>query len=377
MRCPECGSSLARNASHCGECGVLIQQVKRRTGNVEICPICQRASPAGSTFCKSCCLPLPPLLKGQYQIEAHIATGGFAAVYQATNLNENRSVAIKRLLPTSDRFEKRVELFEREAETLNALQHLRIVPKYYEYFVENGSYHIALEYIKGKTLHDKVVHDGQPLQYNNVIEWAIQICEVLNYLHLSNPPIIHRDLKAENLILSGSRLVMVDFGGVREVDPLATGERDTGLGTSGYAAPEQRQGKSEPRSDLFSLAATMFYLLTHTPPKGSESPPVRSLNHAIPQWLEEIIRINLSEDPDDRYTSAAEMKEDLENRQVTKELMCLNPKCGHNNQYGIPYCEKCGAPLVSSAVTCPNPTCQNYMPITAQYCIQCGQLLKQ
>src|SRR5213079_1182678 len=170
-----------------------------------------------------------------------------------------------------------------------------------------------------------------------VVDWAKQVCEVLAHMHTQSPPLIHRDLKPDNIMLLEDQrsIKMIDFGTARDLGRTVK-ERMAGktrVYTEGYAPPEQIVGKPEARSDLFALAATLYHLATGKAPEGFYTAKELEQQLADPssplpasyRWFYELIKINLNEDVNDRYFSAKEFKADLERQRVTKEISC--PKC--------------------------------------------------
>ena len=173
-----------------------------------------------------------------------------------------------------------------------------------------------MDYIEGNTLEKALKHMGaQPQEY--VIEWGIQLCEVLEYLHTRKTPIIYRDLKPGNIMLRpNGTITLIDFGIAREYKEAKAGDTSY-LGTRGYAAPEQfgGMGQTDARTDIFCLGATLYHLVTgHNP---SEPPyefyPIRYWNQQLSPGLEYIISKCVQSNPDDRYNSCAEVMYDLQN----------------------------------------------------------------
>jgi serine/threonine protein kinase len=225
---------------------------------------------------------------------------------------------------------------------------------------------------------------NRPFPLDMVIEWGKQICDVLQHMHSLNPPVVHRDVKPDNIMLLADQktIKLIDFGTARDVGrSLKTRlSSKTRVYTEGYAPPEQIIGKPEARSDLFALAGTLYHLATGKPPEGFYT--ARELadqlgagNGAInreKRWFFELIKINLAEDANDRYFSAHELKADLEKRTVTVEQPCK--ACGAINKVRDPYCVRCSQPLTE--VTPPCNHCGKTNRMGSRFCIHCGNRLR-
>ena len=257
------------------------------------------------------------LLQERYEIIRVIAIGGMSIVYQARDLrfsNVTKLCAIKEMVnnaPDPHLRELAVKNFEREANILATLSHPAI-PKIFDYFSEANRSYLVMEFIEGQDLETVLNQNLDFLSERRVIEWAIQICDVLDYLHSYNPPIIYRDIKPSNVMLDKhERIMLVDFG-IAKV--FQTGQKGTMIGTEGYSPPEQYRGAAEPRGDLYALGATMHHLLTKRdprlePPFSFHERPIRSFNPQVSTGLEAIIMRALEYDVDKRFASAKEMKQ--------------------------------------------------------------------
>jgi predicted Ser/Thr protein kinase len=394
--CPACKSPLLPGAIACMDCGFLLQA---ETGpadtegapNLCINPACGVANPPGEKNCVRCSNPLPTakgtMLSGRYRIEKLLAMGGFGAVYLATDVKaKNREVAIKDMIcADKQEFAIRLNFFRREAEILKSLEALPVVPRVYDLTEEGESAHLVLEFIRGQDLLKLMeAKNNKPFPLEQVVDWGKSICDVLTHMHSQSPPLVHRDLKPDNIMLleDGRTIKMIDFGTARD---LGRTQKDrqaakTRVYTEGYAPPEQIVGKPEPRSDLFALAGTLYHLVTGKAPEGFYT--ARDLEEqlsgssgSIPadqRWFYELIKINLSEDAKDRYFSAREIKADLERRRVTKEVTC--GKCQQVNKVREPYCARCAEPLTDPAPPCHN--CGKVSRMGSRYCIHCGSLLR-
>lgn len=261
-------------------------------------------------------LPAGVMLQGRYQIIKVIGLGGMGAVYQARDTHfkgANRLCALKEMIVTTGELEKyrlATQIFEREASILATLSHPSI-PKIYDYFANENRNYLVLEYIQGMDLEHVLRATHVPLPAERVIEWAIQICEVLAYLHQHEPPIVFRDLKPSNIMVrANDRIVLVDFGIARIVN---IGRKGTMIGTEGYSPPEQYRGVASPQGDIYALGATLHHLLTrrdprlHPPFTFTEEPPAR-INTSVSRELEAVILKALEYEPMKRYTTSEDMK---------------------------------------------------------------------
>jgi outer membrane protein assembly factor BamB/tRNA A-37 threonylcarbamoyl transferase component Bud32 len=263
------------------------------------------------------------VLQGRYEIEQVLGVGGMSTVYRARDLrfvNVIRYCAIKEMPDTSPDVKTgqlRMANFEREASLLATLSHPGIV-RIYDYFAENGRAYLVLEYIEGKDLEELLDQTAGPMRESDVLNWAIQICQVLSYLHRHKPqPIVFRDMKPSNIMVTGEKVTLVDFG-IAKV--FQSDKKGTMIGTEGYSPPEQYRGLAEPRGDIYALGATMHHLLTNSDPRNEtpftfhERPP-RQLNNRVSPWMESIIMRALEYEIDRRWATADEMLAALEEGQ--------------------------------------------------------------
>lgn len=260
------------------------------------------------------------LLQGRYRILGVLGAGGMSTVYKAQDLHfpkVERVCAIKEMTNTATDPNVRamvVRNFEREASILATLSHPAI-PQVYDYFTEGDHSYLVQEFIRGKDLEALLAETEGFLPEAQVVNWAIQICDVLIYLHNHKPnPIIFRDLKPSNIMLDDQgRVRLVDFG-IAKV--FQSGEKGTMIGTEGYSPPEQYRGIAEPRGDLYALAATMHHLLSKQdprlePPFSFQERPIHKTNPLVSNELQELINRALEYDINRRFGSAEEMKRAL------------------------------------------------------------------
>lgn len=247
------------------------------------------------------------------------------SVYLAEDHNlANRSVAVKEMIEMfadESTRQKAIEDFKREAELLARLDHPSI-PTIYQYFFDQGRgrYYLVMKYIDGGDLARRQRESNGRVSELTVTRWAIEACDVLDYIHNQKPPIIYRDLKPANLMLDSrtNRLMLVDFGIARFVSPSQKGV--TAIGTMGYAPPELFAGNVEVRSDIYGLGATMFHLLTGVDPQENpllifdfvKNQRPRKINPAISAQMDELIARAVEHQPENRFPSAKAFGAELE-----------------------------------------------------------------
>src|SRR3989475_1721871 len=261
---------------------------------------------------------------GRYKIEKPVAAGGMGAVYRAIDTRFNRPCAVKEMLDEFQNDSERtqaVEWFGREATLLLDLNH-PCVPRVRDFFVEGGKHYLVMDFIEGRTLGDVLEKEGNVLGVNGARgvseararSWGQQICSVLGYLHRQSPPIIFRDLKPSNIMVTErDEIKLIDFGIVRTFQ---SQRQSTIIMTIGYAPPEQLHGMPEPRSDIYALGATLHRVLTHhdaanNKPSIFSFPPMRALRPDISPAFEQVVIKTLSPALEQRWASAAEMERAL------------------------------------------------------------------
>jgi serine/threonine protein kinase len=272
-------------------------------------------------------MPAPDtVLQGRYRIVRQLGRGGMGAVYEAVDERLSRTVALKETLAETDDLKR---AFEREARLLANLRH-PVLPKVIDHFTEESGQFLVMEFIPGSDLGELLERRSRPFSPDEVLRWADDLLDALDHLHTNDPPIVHRDIKPSNLKLTAKgKIILLDFGLAKGFAGQMT-RTSSGMSVVGYtlhyAALEQIQGeRTGPRSDLYSLAATLYQLLTgHIPVDALKRaadllndmedplPSIRSLNPDVPDRFASILMEALSLKPSLRPASAAEMRAALQ-----------------------------------------------------------------
>ncbi|MCD4785543.1 MAG: protein kinase [Candidatus Eremiobacteraeota bacterium] len=333
MKCPVCGTDNKDTATFCFSCGYALLQgsnvfrasrnptVPTESSTVNQSPPEQSSQassppPAGASSQDSSHLSPKTIHKGRYQINRKLGQGGMGEVYLANDTVMHSKVVVKEMksknASTNDRiyFEKR---FEEEARLLFRLKHNNL-PRVTDLFKEGESYFLVMEYIEGENLEDVAGKrpDGR-ITVDECIEWMGTALEILKYLHGQKPPVVHRDIKPSNIMLTETGdIFIVDFGIARTV-----GTRTyTLVGTPGFISPEHMTGKLCLSSDIYSLGATLHFLLTGDNPQNRDPfdfPPLSKYRDDIPEGLQDIFDKMIAMKRDDRYRRVEDVLTDLAN----------------------------------------------------------------
>ncbi len=266
-------------------------------------------------------LPKGAILQSRYEIHKVLGVGGMGAVYLAQDLRFTgvvRMCAVKEMISSTPDPQVRrlaVQSYELEANLLAQLNHQGI-PEIYDFFTEGVRSYLVMEYVEGENLEDILEKNEGMLKVETVLDWAIQVSDVLVYLHSQNPPIVFRDIKPANVMRrkQNKKIALIDFGIAKAFE---SGQKGTMIGTEGYSPPEQYKGIADPRGDIYALGATLHHLLTKRdprlePPFTFHEEPVRLLNPAVSEPANAVIMKALEYDPEKRYPSAQSFKDSLE-----------------------------------------------------------------
>jgi serine/threonine-protein kinase len=322
------------------------------------------------------------VLNSRYEIVRRIGGGGMGAVYLAKDRNLGDAPrAVKEMVeahldPTQH--EKAIGDFKRESLLLTSLEHPSI-PTIYDYFYDEtlGRFYLVMKFISGGDLASRLrTAPGGRIDEKTVADWGLQAADVLEYLHSRPKPIIYRDLKPANLMIDGNtgRVMLIDFGIARWVKQEEKGV--TAVGTMGYAPPELFGGRVEPRSDVYSLGATLFHLLTGADPQDNpllifdfqKNSRPRQIAPSISSEMEQILMRSVEYKPEDRFTSAGAMRdalalhlERLTAGQVTYGAAATQIG-GETVQVQTVYCGFCGGRIAADDIFCAH--CGARQPMT-------------
>ncbi len=352
-------------------------------------------------------LPIGTVLDGKFKIVQVLGEGGMGTVYKVELVGRPGYYrAVKELLinlnTSAEERRSAIERFDKEIDLLFSLKHPHI-PSFLLSFQERGNYYFVMEFVPGQSLDKMLEKNKGPLNEEDVIKWMMQVCEALSYIHSFNPPIILRDLKPGNVMVTPSGDVqLIDFGIARRFDPNKRTNTEN-LGTISYASPEhlgsltspgQRRSPQNPgklvqtdaRSDIYSLGATMFHLLTNYEPDPIQTPATGSIRAKNPRLrtvrvgntvvcpVEQVIIKAMQQNPDQRFQNAEAMRTALQhclpnyappstvqipavtsaNATIlvpTNGLIC--PRCGFQNRPGAKFCKRDGQPLTQGATAVP------------------------
>jgi serine/threonine protein kinase, bacterial len=278
-------------------------------------------NPQGNLFCVHCGEPIKvDRTVRHYQVLRTLGQGGMGTTTLAWDREKAKAqkpgsspaaslVVLKEMNADMAQIAKAQELFEREAKTLKALHHQGI-PQFFDFFVEGGKKYLVMEMLHGEDLEKRIYSRG-PVTPQQAIEWMIQTCDVLNYIHTQKPPIVHRDIKPANLLVRhrDNTIAVLDFGAVKEIGT----PPGTRIGVEGYTAPEQDRGQPLPQSDLYAIGPTLIFLLTAQSPQKFYGKLARGYGFKLeniptidPKLRETILRTTATK-PGDRFQTAKQL----------------------------------------------------------------------
>ncbi|MBC8075289.1 MAG: protein kinase [Chloroflexales bacterium] len=297
MRCPNCSTNVAENIAFCPECGMRLVAGQPFSGP----PAVAQA-----------------VLQDRYVITHKLGQGGMGAVYRAADRRLSTvNWAVKEMsdeaLTNPAERQQAKETFRHEAELLARLAHPNL-PRVTDHFEESGKNYLVMEYVPGETMAAYIGRTGLPQPPERVFNWARQLCDVLEYLHTQKPPVIFRDLKPANIMITpqGS-LKLIDFGIARIFKPGQA--KDTqAFGTIGYSAPEQYgRGQTDARSDVYSLGVLLHQLLTGYDPTATpfRLPPASRVNPQLNEATSAALACATETDPDKRFGNIHELHDAL------------------------------------------------------------------
>lgn len=255
------------------------------------------------------------LADGKIVVQRQLAGQGWAATYLARMQDKPVVLRESHLSQESEQSRKAAEMLQRESKILLSLKH-KSIAEVLDCFVENGRSYLLLEYVPGRDLRQHIGLAGA-LPQSTVIKMALQICSILQYLHEQDPPVIHRDLSPDNLVVTeNGEIRLIDFGASKQSIENATG---TLIGKQAFMAPEQLRGKASVKSDIYALGATLHWLLTAKEPMALSQSHPQSLVSDVSAALDSLVAEMTSFEAEDRPASVAEIKSRLEQIPLEEE----------------------------------------------------------
>ena len=263
-------------------------------------------------------LKVGDILDNKYKILNKIGQGGMSTVYLAMNEKANKQWAIKEVRKQGEEnFGIVKQALIVETELLKTLKN-KYLPAIADIIEDEDTLIIVMDYIEGRTLSD-ILEEQKTIAQDKAVHYAVQLCEVLSYLHSQDPPIIYRDLKPSNIMIKpDDTITLIDFGTARRYNSSNIADT-TCLGTRGYAAPEQYEGadsrQTDARTDIYNLGATLYHILTGRNPAKPpyEIKPIRDWDVSLSSGLEKIVLKCTNKDPEKRFRNCVELKQALEN----------------------------------------------------------------
>src|SRR5215467_1789016 len=305
--CTTCGAANQAQDAFCFACGKPLQTAA---------PLPQYPVAGSASSTLTGLLTPNHLLNQRYRILSQLGKGGFGAIYKAEDTQlGNRLLAVKEMSHSGlspQEIIEAAENFKREALLLAGLKHPNL-PSIYDHFSEAGRWYLVMDFIEGETLEEHLNKEPQGrLSVEETLRIGMQLCMVLGYLHGRQPPIIFRDLKPANIMITpDGHLYLIDFGIARHFKPGQS--KDTiAFGSPGYAAPEQYgKAQTNPRADIYSLGATLHQMLTGNDPLQAPFRflPPRSYAPTIPPALDAMVMQMLDMDEGKRPADMAVIKQ--------------------------------------------------------------------
>ena len=259
------------------------------------------------------------VVDGNYEVVSLIGEGGMSRVWLARDKRLNKFWAVKEFKRSEKDANNEIvrQSLIAEAGLMKKLDHPAL-PRIVSIVEEDETVYVVMDYVEGEALSKVLRRVGHAMPENDVIDWGIQLCDVLGYLHSCNPPVIYRDMKPGNIMLRDDGTVkLIDFGIAREYKENRSSDTQI-LGTRGYAAPEQfsHKAQTDARTDIYSLGVTLYHLVTGiSPSEETELRPIREVNPQLSEGLEHIIIKATQASPSRRYQTCEEMAYDLENHE--------------------------------------------------------------
>lgn len=341
---PACRSKDHRpNATHCAKCGSRlpddIETMNLKSGI--ICPHCHNWHSKDVKFCPTTgkslvpksisvipptppqiqiqgTLPIGSVLQSRYRVVNLLGEGGMGRTYLVADMRLNgKQWAVKEMYAGAwGDGVSAIQQFAQEAQLLAQLNHPSAV-RIADFFTENGRYYLVMDFIEGKSLQN-MLDQGSRISEKKVKEITLQVLDVLIYLHSRN--IIFRDIKPSNIMLTpDDRVIVLDFGIARVFKPGKKADTQA-FGTPVYAPPEQYGGPTDPRSDIYALGATMYVLLTGSPPPSVSQRLTNPNQSVLPKSFNSNLRLVVARamelNPQDRFQNASEMKRALSQIQI-------------------------------------------------------------